>query len=310
MQQHELRIRYEQDLAYETLCALSIISLILVLSTRTILKRGLYALDMTAAKLQTQNTKHLKPICTKDTPDEIVPLINEINRLMSELSQTLKRERRFAGDAAHELKTPLAAMKAHIQLAHRQDPIEQRKTLKRIEDIITRYDHIIKQLLSLSRTISESGLKEHTKCNLVTLAQNVIAQAVPSAHEKQIQVALECKNSEIVKNINSHVFSVMLSNIIDNAIKYTYPGDTIIIKLDTNYEGIIIKVIDHGPGISDSDKLTVTQRFKRVYGTEVSGSGLGLNIVLEVVKHLDGTLMLIDTPAGGLTVQLTLPANN
>jgi two-component system sensor histidine kinase QseC len=306
MQQHDLRFGYEKEVLYENLRVLIVIFFILTLATGIIIKRGLYALEKTTHQLQKKQPHHLDPISLSEVPEEVHHMISEINRLMYEIQTMLDRERRFASDAAHELKTPLAAMKAHLQLAQQQDGQLQKDTLIRIEDIIDRYDHIIRQLLSLSRTISMTSLNEHPEINITDVVKSIVAQLAPTALERDIQIAFDYPQDEVKFPIDPHVFSVLASNIIDNATKYTHQSDCILVRLTQHNSHICLTVVDHGPGISDADKPQVTQRFKRVYGTEASGSGLGLNIVTEVLKKLSGSLVLEDTVGGGLTSTIKL----
>ena len=192
-------------------------------------------------------------------------------------------------------------MKAHVQLAQEQHGESQYETLRRIEEIIDRYDHIIRQLLSLSRTISQSALTDNPPIDLVELTKSIVSQAAPIALKRDVQIAFECLEESLKFAIDPHVYSVIASNIIDNASKYTQKGDCILVRLEKYRNHITLIVIDHGPGISDTDKPLVIQRFKRIYGSRASGSGLGLNIVSEVLKKISGRLILKDTLGGGLT---------
>jgi len=308
MQRHDIRLGYEKQFIADTFIVLLLTFLFLIFSLHIIISRSLSTLSITTSQLKKREPSNLNPIEIINTPLEVKPLVIEINRLMSQLKSTLEREQQFAANAAHELKTPLAAMKAQIQIATRLPADAQTQALKDVEQSIQRYDHIIRQLLTLSRALSHSSLESSQWVNLGELAQNIIAPLVPLALKRNI--SLELHHKELPNILSSGtLLTTALTNLIDNAIKYTHDNDTILIHIYSNTTHISIKVEDHGQGIPDKHKETALKRFARIYGNTASGSGLGLSIVNEICQHLHGTLLLQNTKPSGLTSIITIPIN-
>jgi len=305
LQRHDRQIRYEKQFISDTLFVLLLSFSFLIFSLSLIISQSLSVLDETKAQLEKRKPDNLNPIDTSNIPLEVKPLIEEINRLMGQLKQTLQREQTFAANAAHELKTPLSAMKAQIQVALLQSPKEQAKSFQSVESSIERYDHIIRQLLTLSRTISASVLEPPKPIALVPIIQNTIASLVPLALKKQISLELQ-QDIYPVMNIHETLISTALQNLIDNSIKYSQANGSILIHLHQIDHWIRIDVIDHGPGIPDEDKIIAIQRFKRL-DNAASGSGLGLSIISEICNQLDGKLSLSNTKGGGLTASIAIP---
>lgn len=304
-QRHDKRLHHEKQFFTDTLIVLAIGFSFLIFALSLIIQSGLSVLNETKLQLEKREPDNLNPIDTSNTPLEVKPLIQEINRLMAQLKSALEREHQFAANAAHELKTPLSTMKAQIQLALRQPTNKQIETFKSVESSIDRYDHIIKQLLTLSRTISQASLETSKPTSLLPVIQNAIAPLVPYALERNISLEFQHSITPIL-HINEILISTAIHNLIENAIKYSNPNDTIIIHLYNQNNQIIIDIIDHGSGILNKDKELVLQRFKRLDQT-AQGSGLGLNIVMAICKQINGKLSLKDTPKGGLTVSISLP---
>ncbi|MCP8352658.1 sensor histidine kinase [Candidatus Synchoanobacter obligatus] len=308
MQRHDMRLGYEQQLITDTLIVISLCFLFLGFSLKLIISRSLVTLEKTTSQLKKNEPSNLEALRYNNAPSEVQPLIIEINRLMFQLKSALEREQQFAADAAHELKTPLATMKAQIQLMTRLPPESQQKAIYDLEKTIERYDHIIRQLLSLSRTLSHTTLETEQWIDLDAVTQNVIAPLVPLALKKDINIELHHKTLPKILS-NASLLTTVLSNLIDNAIKYTTDGDTIMVTITPHSSQVYIEVIDHGPGIPDESKQLALQRFSRLYNTKSSGSGLGLSIVEEICQHLHGTLSLHDSSPKGLTSRIALPIN-
>lgn len=308
MQRHDLRLGFERQFIAESMITLILLFIFLVFAFQIIIRRSLSTLIETTSELKERKPNNLNAIGTETLPLEVQPLIIEINRLMRQLKDALEREQKFAADAAHELKTPLAAMKAQIQLAMRQPPEEQKQTFLTVEESIHRYDHIIKQLLSLSRTLSHSSLENFHLIDLDALAQSIIASLVPMALKRQINVELQQKDTPKIF-ASTTLLSVAMSNLISNAIQYTSDGDTIVVHITHNNKMVQVNVIDHGEGIPNHLKNDAIKRFSRLYNNQTTGSGLGLSIVSEICAFMRGNLKLNDTPNGGLTASMTLPIN-
>jgi two-component system, OmpR family, sensor histidine kinase QseC len=244
----------------------------------------------------------LQPVPEENIPIEIQPLVSELNRLFARVKLAFDRSRRFAGDAAHELRTPLAAIRTQAQVALRaQDSSDGKETagsaeisdaLHKVMRGVDRSSHIINQLLTLSRLGHEEGLNDISQCVLHRLATETLASLFPFAREKNISLILEPPPS-VTKILGNDIsVEILMRNIIDNAIRYTPHDGTIHVEILNEKGRVIFEVIDTGPGIPKALHESVFGRFYRILGNEAQGSGLGLAIVLQIAKlhHADITL--------------------
>lgn len=307
MQRTDQRLGYAQQFVTDTLIILVITFIFLGITIQMVIQRGLSALATTTSELKSHAPTNLSPLPTENIPTEIKPLVSEINRLMSQLDATLERERSFAANAAHTLKTPLAAMKAQLQMASRLPLEAQQHVFNDIALCMDRYDHIIRQLLTLSKTLSENPTTNLSWVDIQLQLQHIIAPLVPLALDKHINI--ELADNDIPKVLTEpSLLATAITNLLDNAIKYTHDHDTIKIEVNTRNPYVTITIRDHGPGIPDDQMHKATQRFQRL-NAKTRGSGLGLSIVEEVCTNLQATIAYQHTHPTGLTVIITLPIN-
>ncbi|MEM1244439.1 MAG: ATP-binding protein [Pseudomonadota bacterium] len=253
----------------------------------------------------------LEPVDTKKVPEEIKPLTNELNKLFGRLRRAFEREKRFAGDAAHELKTPLAALKTQAQVAMKmQDKQQIEQQLKNIINSVDRCSHIVQQLLILSRLVPEvETLQDIVSIDLNKLTAEVIAEQAIFAIEKDIEIELipsQTKKANIKGNVTA--ISILIRNLVDNAIRYTPKLGSVKVKIIVNPMNVKLKVTDNGPGIAPKLRKRVLERFYRVLGSEQRGSGLGLAIVMQIVE-LHNAAINLNTPISGkgLEVEILFP---
>jgi two-component system sensor histidine kinase QseC len=275
-----------------------------------IIGSGLKSIRFFAKEMAERAVDHLDPVDLNKVPVEISPLVDELNKLFLRLQQAFEREQRFAADAAHELHTPLAALKTQAQVALKAtDPQECYRHLKQVIASVDRCSHIIQQLLTLCRLSPESILPEHfTHVNLSRIAAEVIAQLAPQAILKQIEIELIAKDSEYTLLGNTTGLHVLIRNLVDNAIRYTPAGGVIKVRIFNKLDAIFLQVIDNGPGIPDKLRARVFERFFRVLGTNAQGSGLGLAIVEQIAKLHKGSIALETAEKRtGLKVEIRFP---
>ncbi len=272
--------------------------------------RGLKSIRFFAKEMAERAVDHLKPVDLNEVPVEINPLVDELNKLFLRLQQAFEREQRFAAEAAHELHTPLAALKTQAQVALKTtDPQECYLNLKQVIASVDRCAHVIQQLLTLCRLSPETILPEHfTQVNLSRIAAEVIAQLAPDAVLKRIEIELIAKDSDYTLFGNTTGLHVLIRNLVDNAIRYTPTGGSINVLITNKTDSITLHVIDNGPGIPDKLRNRVFERFFRILGTNAQGSGLGLAIVEQITKLHKGSIRL-DTPTEhtGLHVEVCFP---
>lgn len=303
---NELGHRIAQDDLYIMLLTFPLSGLLIWI----IIGKGLDSLEAVAKEVSNRAPNQLEPMDVADVPDEIRPVIDELNKLFYRLQQAFEREKRFAADAAHELKTPLAALKAHAQVALKIDSEkEKNKALKQVIIGVDRSAHIVQQLLTMSRLVPETTLiNDMSNVDLAKVAMDVIAILAPSAIEKKIDIALDCTQKRINISGNYTALSILTRNLVDNAIRYTPDGGTVTIRVEKHSDSVTLSVIDDGPGIPKKLRERVFERFFRVLGNKSPGSGLGLAIVAQIASlHLAKVELNSPATGSGLQIDIIFP---
>lgn len=260
---------------------------------------GLRYLQQLSDEITHRESTKLQPIKTDDAPIEVKPIVNQLNILFVNLRKALIRNKRFASDAAHELRTPLAALKTQAQVAlnaHSAD--EQIQALKNITLGVDRCTHIIDQLLTLSRVGPEATLENCQEVNLNSLTTEIIALLVPKALEKNIELEFIPKVDHAPVYGNDIALGILIRNLVDNAIRYSLEGSLVQIFMLKEEARVILRVTDNGPGIPEELHERVFERFFRVLGTKTTGSGLGLAIVKQIATMHQATIKLATPPSG------------
>lgn len=261
-------------------------------------------------EISNRASTYLEPVDAEDIAIEIKPLVLELNQLFTRLHLAFERNKRFSADAAHELRTPLAALKTQAQVALKADnDIERRKALLKMIQGVNRSSHIVTQLLTLSRLSQEGMLKDMTPVNLHKVATDVIADLAPSAVEKNIEIELEPSPRNPMMLGNETTLSILIRNIVDNAIRYTPVNGFVKIRVIDTQDKLILRVTDNGPGVQPELRERIFERFFRVLGTSAPGSGLGLAIVSQITELHHGQIDLNVPPNGvGLQFDVAFPS--
>jgi len=275
-----------------------------------IIGRGLNSIKRVTDEVTSRNPHRLDQVDTEKTPGEIKPLIVALNKLFKRLEEAFEREQRFAADAAHELKTPLAAIRTQAQVALQAgNEEERRKVLDQVISGVDRSTHVVQQLLALSRLTPEATASEETQeITLSTLVEESVAQLVPYAIEKDIEIELDAPEPSLLVRANPTTLSILIRNIVDNAIRYTQEGGHVWVSVTKIKNHAVLKVKDNGPGIPEELRSLVFERFYRVIGSKAPGSGLGLALVKQVATAYKATVE-ISTPADGhgLEIKIIFP---
>lgn len=272
-----------------------------------ILNRGLKALKSISHQIQQQGLDNFSYIeCPTKLPLEIKTIVDEWNKLFDRLKIAFEREKNFAADAAHELKTPLAALKTHTQIAmHAKNEQELVNSLQKIISGVNRSAHVVQQLLILNKINQGVIVEQLTPVDLVKQITEVISDLSPQASEKHIEVAFSPNINPIIDGHDTAI-SILIRNLIDNAIRYSpeYSVVQIVLEQSLDKENLSLIVTDSGPGIPENLHDRVFERFFRVIGNEnISGSGLGLGIVRQIVESHHASIQLKTPPTGkGLQV--------
>lgn len=274
-----------------------------------IVGRGLNILKKVAQEVRHRAPSNLKPVNMESVPSEIEPLVVELNSLFERLQEAFGREKRFTADAAHELRTPLAALNTHTQIALRaKTPEERKQALLKVLASVNRGTHVVQQLLTLNRMVPEANFNQSTKIDLSKEAADMAAQLAPEAIAKNIDLELITPDTPTEIMGNATAIGILIRNLVDNAIRYSPEHSTVTIKIDQNEKHVILRVIDNGPGIPEELRDRVFERFFRVIGNQATGSGLGLGIVQQIAK-LHRAEIALKTPENGkgLDFQVIFP---
>lgn len=271
------------------------------------LKRGLAPLEHLRQGVERRTRDDLSLIAERKAPEEVRPLIRAVNDLLQRLKQVVNSQRRFVADAAHQLRTPFAGLKTQAELALREtSPERVQHALQQIFAGAERCNHLVNQLLALARNEPGArigGALETLELN--RLAQETTMQWVPAALEKNIDLGFESFPKAVPVRGDPVGLGEMISNLLDNAIRYTPAGGTVTLSISYEMGGGVLHVEDSGPGIAPEHREHVFERFYRILGSEQKGSGLGLAIVSEVVKSHNADVELSDG-AGGKGARFTV----
>ena len=217
-------------------------------------------------------------------PAEVLPLIENLNRLFGRVAQLIENERRFTADASHELRTPLAALKIQAQVARAStNDAERARALDKVLDGCDRATHLVQQLLTLARLDPDDPGSKAEACDLQLLARNAVAELAPYALSKNIDIDL-AEGGAVQTKGYAGLIAILLRNLIDNAIRYSSAGGSVQVRAAAENGSATLTVIDQGPGIPAEERDKVGQRFYRVLGTEEYGSGLGISIVKRIAE--------------------------
>jgi len=270
--------------------------------------RGLRPLQALGRQVAARRPDNLAALEVATAPVEVVPLVEGLNQLFARVRVSLDSERRFTADAAHELRTPLAAIKTQAQVARAATAeAERRHALDNVLVGCDRAAHLVEQLLTLARLEPET-LKHHERCDLHALAVTAVGELAPAAVDKDIDLQLTEGDAVRVPG-EPALLAILLRNLIDNAIRYSPRHSEVRVMVANTGDGAELTVIDQGPGIPAESRALVWERFYRVLGTGEAGSGLGLSIAKRIADLHGATVVLSEGDAGqGLRVSVAFPA--
>lgn len=302
-EEYNLRRQLADDIARSNAHVLLIIYPLFGISIWFIITLALRSIVRVTDEISHRASTFLEPVQLTEIPSEIKPLVAELNQLFIRLKLAFERNKRFAADAAHELRTPLAALKTHVQVALKTDnDADRKKALQKVIESVDRSSHVVAQLLTLSKLGEEETLTDVKPVNLYKLAIEIIAYLAPHAIEKNIELELMPNpRSSLVKG-NDTALGILIRNLVDNAIRYTPKNGQVTVSILDIEDKVILRVVDSGMGIPEELRERVFERFFRVLGTQASGSGLGLAIVSQITA-LHGAEIRLETPPNGIGLQ-------
>ena len=245
---------------------------------------GLRPLKELASQFNSKQSNDLTPIDIKDTPEELTQLINTTNSLLNRLQEGFIREQRFSSDAAHELRTPISALKVQMHNLKNSQQLND-VDLQPLSDGIERMGHVVEQILALYRNTPDQAVQKQVRIDLYSLAQTIIAKEYDQIEIKSQKISLH-GDSPCWMTGDQFALETLLHNLITNAIKYTPVNGTIMVTVNLSQSEVGLIVEDSGPGITVEDHERVFERFYRVAGDRHASGTLGCGLGLAIVKHI------------------------
>ena len=272
-----------------------------------IVGQGLQPLKAVTAEVQRRDMRSLRPLKAEHLPREIEPLVSELNRLLLRLEIAFSAQRDFIADAAHELRSPLTALRLQLQLLDRApDELARHEARDRLGAAIERAIHLVEQLLTLARADPGEAVPAAAPIDLAAVAAAGIADSHALAMTRHIEVSLESQPTPMQGD--AEALRILMRNLIDNAVRYTPPGGSVWVRCCLTAAGPELEVQDTGPGIPAGDRERVFDRFYRRAGGTETGTGLGLAIVYAVATRHSGRVNLGEAAGGGLLVSVRFPS--
>ncbi|MGX5913107.1 ATP-binding protein [Aliidiomarina sp. Khilg15.8] len=265
-------------------------------------RKGLEPLRRMAEALLHRGPDSLKPLQLESLPSELRPLQDSQNQLFDRIAHAIERERRFTGDAAHELRSPLTAIKVNLQVARMTSGDESATALVQAEQGAARLQSTLEQLLLLARVEGQQSFDDGAQANALEIARLAIEDTLGATEGVELRPAADL--SDRLLGISPALAIAALRNLLDNALRHTVAGTRVQLELTSSGDWVYFKVRDYGPELSDESMMMLTRRFWR-QGTG-GGSGLGLAIVDAIVQHCGGHVRFSTGP-DGMQATLQLP---
>lgn len=313
--QHEIKIQVAQRLkerqgfsagiarrvAAPLAFALPLLALLIVWS----IHRGLSPLRSAARELGLRHPDNLSPVAREGVPVEILPLTDAVNGLLARLRSALEKERRFTSDAAHELRTPLAALRAQAEVARGAKESSVRdEALRGLIEAVDRSTHLISQLLDLARLDPQAAFGNREKFHLEKTVRGVLAVIAPRALGRNVEIEFHCGE---ISEFTGYplMMDSLVRNLVENALRHSPAGGKVRVALTVDGGAHMLEVSDSGPGIPVAEHERVFERFYRGSTSQGVGSGLGLSIVQRIAEIHGARIELSEPP--GLSVRVKFP---
>lgn len=295
-----LRDRAALEVATQVVLPLGLLLPVVLLFVYLSIRRGLLPLDKLARAVATRSPDNLSPLADVAVPTEVEPLVASLNHLFDRVAQALESERRFTADAAHELRTPLAALRVQAQVARlsRQAPMRD-KALQQVLDGVDRADHLVSQLLRLARLDPQRAPEHMDRVSLRALVEEVVGTEPGAATQEARPIELDLPAADACVQGDAELLGIALRNLLDNARRYAGADGPVTIAARRSAAGGELWVRDRGPGVSIAELARLGQRFFRGTNQLQEGSGLGLAIVRRIAELHGARLVLGNRPEGG-----------
>ncbi len=300
----QTRRRLAADAALRSVSPLALVAPVLAVAIWWLAALTVQPLRRVAAEVRARDEQSLQPLKIDDLPDEVTPLVRALNGLLQRLGTSFDAQRAFVADAAHELRSPLTALKLQIQLLRRApDEASRAAATDALAAGIERAVRGVEQLLSLARSEPGAPLALQDGVDLVEIAREALAATAPFAHARGTALALVAPEPVRLR-AEPAALVALVRNLADNAVRYSPPGSRVELRVDAEGGAPRLVVDDAGPGIAPADRERVFDRFHRQAAGDEPGTGLGLAIVRGIAERHGAVVVLGDSPLGGLRVSV------
>jgi signal transduction histidine kinase len=307
-QPRQIRQRLAAGAALRSVTPLLLLAPLMALAVGWLANAALAPLRRLAAQVRQRDDRSLEALPQAGLPDELTPLVSSLNALLARLGGSLEAQRAFVSDAAHELRSPLTALKLQVQLLERAtDEATRRDALAGLSQGIARATRLVEQLLTLARSEPGAPAVPMQSLDLAETVRRSLADAVSQAAARDIGIELVAPGSPRVVGDGAEL-AVLVRNLVDNAIRYSPRGARIELRVDQQAGAPLLQVDDSGPGIPAAERERVFDRFYRGHTGDEPGTGLGLAIVRGIATRHRASVSLDDSPLGGLRVTVRFPA--
>lgn len=283
------------------------VSLLLFAAAWWVVSASLEPLNRIGRDLATRNADSLDPVDARGVPKEVSLLVAELNSLLSRMALALQAQQRFVADAAHELRSPLTALKLQVQtLARAKDETARTQAVARLKGGVDRASRLVEQLLALARQDPQAETAEMSLVSLPACIEQAAGDVAPIALTRHIVLEYGAfTHAEIMGD--GEGLRILIRNLLDNAVRYAPEQGRVRIDLATDGASARLTIQDSGTGIPEESRDRIFDRFYRVPGTSPSGSGLGLAIVKAIAERHEATVELGEAELGGLSVSVSFP---
>lgn len=301
-QDFKLRQRTIREVAIHLILPQLLIVPFLILGTLLVIRKTFKPLLQLSSEIDARRADQLEPLAIAQPPDELKPIIQALNRWMQRVSDAIAMQKRFTSDAAHELRTPVTALKLQISAMQHDDQAALAHSLQQAQGGVARMERLVHQLLTLAKVDPDARQQEMQSFALNPLLIKVLNDLSPLYRKKQLDIGFTRADEVAMTGLPGEI-EVLLNNIIVNAIHYTPAHGVINLSLTALTDGLRLEVEDSGPGIAPDALEKVFDRFYRAEQSEVTGSGLGLAIVKEIALKHQASVRLENKPSqSGLIV--------
>jgi two-component system OmpR family sensor kinase/two-component system sensor histidine kinase QseC len=299
-----IRQRLAANAALRSVIPLLLLAPVMALMAWWLAAMTLAPLRRVVAEVRSRHGELLRPLSDQGLPDDVSPLVSALNGLLQRLGQTLETQRAFLSDAAHELRSPLTALKLQIEsLKRAPDDNSRASAVHMLSDGIDRAARIVEQLLTLARSEPGAAAASLEPLDLSEVVRQAVADTVPYALSRGSEFVLLADEPVSVQG-DKLGLSVLVRNLADNAVRYSPKGSRVELRVFNDAGAPTLQVDDAGPGIPPAERERVFDRFYRRAAGDEEGSGLGLAIVKSVAARHGATVSLGNSPLGGLRVSV------